>query len=397
FPPFASREDTPAPGLREDGTPAQRLAEEQCLFYVGVTRARDVVAISRAVSYTDSVAAAQPSELLALAQNAAAFQAARPFPSVPALAGGSRATATDDERPGDDTDYRAGAATQDGQPMTAKRRYLYAELDQYIRCPRKYKYMRVLGLWDSSENAMLRFHRYIRQGARILRQRAVIAPIPDWPAVEGELRAEWEASGPVGHAYEAFYYRNALTMLQREWAELTAADGAPLEADVAAPLEAELRGCVVEVDADRMVYDVDAVERPSSPVTLIRQHTGTPAKTHEDDLRLPLYALACRQREPDAQARIELRYRGDALPEADAEWDHEPAAVSAYTVDMTAKARHLADAYLRPSRKQRSVLDKLDEAAAGIEAGRFPPKPDEHQCARCSFHSICPADLALAD
>jgi hypothetical protein len=187
-------------------------------------------------------------------------------------------------------------------------------------------------------------------------------------------------------------------MLQREWAELTAPDGAPVGADVAAPLVAELRGCVVEVAADRAVYDADVRdETDCRPVTLVRQRTGTPARSHEDDLRLPLFAIACRQCGPDAQARIELRYRGDVLREPDDEADDERAAATAYIVDMTAKARQQADAYLRPARKQRSVLDKLDDAAAGIVAGRFPPLPDEHKCARCSFHSICPADLALTD
>ena len=393
FPSVASREDAPVPGLREDGSPAQRLAEEQCLFYVGVTRARDVVAISRAASYSESGATARASDLLALAQDAAPFQAAPPFPGVPALVAGARVAERDDGQLGDDTSFCDEAATRDGPRVATKRRFRYDELDQYGRCPRKYKYMRVLGLWDSSENAMLRFHRYIRQGARILRQRAATAPVPDWTTLARELDAEWEAIGPVGHAYEAFYHRGALDMLRREWAEMSASAAGPLGADVALPLEAELRDCVVAVEADRMVYDADSVERPGRPVTLIRQHTGTPAKAHEDDLRLPLYAIACRQREPDTQARIELRYRGDALREP----DDGPTPPTTYTVDVTAKARHLADAYLRPGRKQRSVLDKLDEAAAGIAAGRFPPKPDEHRCAHCSFHAICPADLALTD
>jgi hypothetical protein len=289
---------------------------------------------------------------------------------------------------------RSDAAARDTRSVTAKRRFKYAELDQYIRCPRKYKYMSVLGLWDSSENAMLRFHRFIRQGARILRQRASNAPVPDWTALATELRAEWEAIGPVGHAYEAFYHHNALAMLEREWTELTASGGSPVEADVALPLEAELRGCVVEVAADRIVYDTEvADEAAGRPFTLVRQHTGTPAKTHEDDLRLPLYAIACRQREPGAPARIELRYRGDVLREP----EDEPAPPTAYTVDMTAKARQQADAYLQPTRKGRSALDKLDDAAAAIGAGRFPPKPDERQCARCSFNAICPADLDPTD
>jgi len=43
------------PGFRENNAPREREAEERCLFYVGVTRARDVVAFTRAASYNAQV------------------------------------------------------------------------------------------------------------------------------------------------------------------------------------------------------------------------------------------------------------------------------------------------------------------------------------------------------
>ena len=61
-------------------------------------------------------------------------------------------------------------------------------------------------------------------------------------------------------------------------------------------------------------------------------------------------------------------------------------------VDMTEIACRDAEKYLKPDRKQRSKLDKLDEAALGIASGRFAPRPDEHRCAACAYCYVCPAD-----
>ena len=61
-------------------------------------------------------------------------------------------------------------------------------------------------------------------------------------------------------------------------------------------------------------------------------------------------------------------------------------------VDVTETARKDAEKYLKPDRKQRSKLDKLDEAALGIAAGRFVPRPREQRCAACAYCYVCPAD-----
>jgi hypothetical protein len=59
---------------------------------------------------------------------------------------------------------------------------------------------------------------------------------------------------------------------------------------------------------------------------------------------------------------------------------------------MTENAHRDAEKYLKPGRRQRSKLDKLDEAALGIASRQFAPRPDEHRCAACAYCYVCPAD-----
>ena len=77
------REEVCPPGFRETDAPGEREAEERCLFYVGVTRARDVVAFTRAVSYGRAAGGmpkiAERSALLALVDDTPGGESAAPL------------------------------------------------------------------------------------------------------------------------------------------------------------------------------------------------------------------------------------------------------------------------------------------------------------------------------
>jgi hypothetical protein len=417
------RDEICPPGFRESDVPGEREAEERCLFYVGVTRARDVVAFTRATSYgwtsTGTAKAAQPSVLLALVDvdvNGMAH-----VPDVPDAApllldeelSRLVAAAVRFEEPADDGDESedgdeesAEAASGAGQTLNAltaeKPVFRLHELEQYLACPQQYKYARSYGLLDPAQDAVYRFHHYIRRGAQALRNMRATAPVSDWQAVKAHLQALWEKHGPAGHAYDAFYWQAAEAILREEWETIISPEGAATAGRVllAQPLQAELRHCVVEVTADRVIEDSilpasDLDEPPGSPLTvLVRLHTGRPRETDKDDLALPLYYLAHQQQHPSTPVRIVLAYAGAKGALADGETDaaerHEPR--SGEYVDVTEIARQAAEKYVKPDRRQRSKLDKLDEAALGIVAGRFGPRPREQQCAACAYCYVCPAD-----
>jgi hypothetical protein len=395
FPAAATgRDEVCPPGFRQSDAPAEREAEERCLFYVGVTRARDVVVLTRAASYGRTSGGAprmaRPSSLLALVDARPDLPSAGQDPpdAAPLLAAAAlarlAAAADASEEPDDDEDDTAeaeAAPTTGPEPegtATSKPVHRLHDLEQYLTCPLQYKYAQVYHLLDPAEDAVYRFHRYLRRGAQTLRDLRATTPEAQWPAAKARLQALWETDGPAGHAYDASYWRAAEAILREEWQAITAPDAVATDRVLLAqPLRAELRRCVVEVTADRVIGASPA------PIVLVRLHTGRPHEEDKRDLALPLYYLAYQQLHPDVPPRIALAYAGGLA-------DAGPAPGELH--DVTDEARQAAEKYLKPGRRQRSALDKLDEAADGIATGRFPPRPREHACAACAYCYVCPAD-----
>jgi ATP-dependent DNA helicase UvrD/PcrA len=390
FPVSHQATDPSPPGFRGEDDLAIREAEERCLFYVGLTRARDRVVLTRALRYGKS--AARPSSLLALVEDAP------PFVSAPTLHGDAELAelipamdqdaADDDDEEGDDEgppDEPLAEVTRRAAPV-----YTLHELEQYRECPRQYKYARVYKLLDPAESAVYRFHRFIRRGLRDLRDGPESA---GWEEAEARLRDGWHEVGPAGHPYETYYWQHAREILSDEWRRLVAGSASAAPARLAVDLIVRLRsGYGVKVVADRVFPAND-----DTPEVLVRLHTGRPRDDDLKDLALPLYWLAYQQRQPTQPVRIAIAYVGralaDALPAGErSAQDGEPP--PEHVVDATGDARDTAEEYLRPGRQRRNRLDKLDEAAAGISAGRFDPRPNQERCAACAFAAICPADPA---
>ncbi|MGZ3681224.1 MAG: UvrD-helicase domain-containing protein, partial [Ktedonobacterales bacterium] len=404
FPAGASiREEASPQGFRESDAPGEREAEERCLLYVGVTRARDVVIFTRATSYGKGTGGsrrmAQPSTLLTLVDiTPDSPDSPDTEPLLPDEELARLETLAAYEESSDDEDDDEAAPMAPADVRVDKPVIPLHHLEQYRTCPRQYKYARSYGLLDPAENAVHRFHRYVRRGEQALRDLHAAAPHAQWQAVEAQLQALWETDGPAGHAYDAFYWQAAEAILRAEWQAITTPQGAEASGRVllAQPLLAELRQCIVEVTADRAITGVAPTEDAGAQLltVLVRMHTGRPREEDKDDLTLPLYYLAHQQREeeqhhPHTPVQIALAYVGGALREQTTA-ANEPAPGD--LIDVTGIAARDAEKYLKPDRRQRAKLDKLDEAALGIAAGRFEPRPDERRCASCAYCYVCPAD-----
>ncbi len=385
FPPSPHhREEAAPPGFRELDAPGEREAEERCLFYVGITRARDVVAFTHAASHKKGKK--QPSSLLALIEGAGVVH--------PLLSDGERAALEARAKPLPDPDEEEedepeGSGRVPPIADTGKRSYTLRELEQYLECPRQYKYAHSYALTDPARHVLYRFHRAVRRGLSSLRQMRSIWPFPAWTAVEQQLRIDWEAEGPVGHAYDDFYWEHARAILRHEWKKLCEAPHMPTPGamQIAETIQVQLNRCQVRVTADHVIQ-IPSGPTPSVTV-LSRLHTGRPHKDDADDLRLPLYYLGYQQQHPHSAVRIELVYLGDTLADVSPDLALR---LQGDVMDMTTEARKAADAYCKPDRKARSRLDKLDRAAAGIEADQFPPRPNARRCKVCPYFYICPAD-----
>lgn len=403
FPSRGRPDDPQPPGFRDGDDAAEREAEERCLFYVALTRARDSVVLTRAAAYGRQ--SAHPSPLLALLDESADYAAAVPLHTEAELA----ALPWDDAAPGDEEDEEDGESWPDALPAVQgprqlpPREYALHELEQYLLCPRQYKYARRYHLLDPAESAVYRFHRFVRRGLRELGNLRREAPAAEWDEAERGLRAAWEADGPAGHAYDAYYWSHAEEILRDEWARVTQAPaetgGATERVRLAETYVAALPGCRVRVTADRVVRPApDMANAPDTPEVLVRLHTGRPRPDDEKDLALPLLYLAYTQRHAGREPRIQLVYLGRPLdgerpPAPTAEGGAGLSAAQAERiVDVTDAARTCAQEFLRPGRKRANRLDKLLRAAAGIEGARFEPRPESVRCAACAFCAVCPAD-----
>jgi hypothetical protein len=351
-----------------------------------VTRARDAIVLTRAKRYGEKGGEARPSRLLALLEDAPEFATATMLLDDATRERIERKIAED-----------APVAETDDEEIIVRRltpehlpSYTLHELQQYVNCSLQYKYDRRYGLMDSAENAVHRYYRFLYGGRRTLQTVHTANPHAQWPEAERHLRALWTEQGPTNHPYTEFYWQHAMSVMRAEWDTLKRPTGTGIPpVNFSETLHARLWSCQVEVT-------VDHIEHPmadDSPVVLMRLHDGRQHDDHQKDLALLLYYLAHTQQHPEREVRIQIGYLPGSLRR---EQDGEVVSREPTIVDVTDRVRKDVGVYLRVGRRARSRLDKLDDAAAGIAAGRFIPRMAEERCGTCAFNWLCPSDPGSA-
>ncbi len=232
--------------------PSDHDAEEECLFFVGLSRARDYLSLSRAERYTQTNAS--PSKFL------------------PAISGHVRTVR-----------YQgSGEAYQRDQilsPQAAKSPYTERELSLYMQCPARYRYEAIEGLHGSrDESPYIAFHRCVYVTVGWLEHQREEGHPADANAGLARLAAEWEKQGPVGHGFEA-YYRSAAENMVRAMAGAIAAEIGQYERqEWVVPVGARL----ISIMPDRVVLT------PEGGVRVQRIRTGRKTKSEPDKA---IYAL----------------------------------------------------------------------------------------------------------
>ncbi len=331
------------PGLVDTplDVPGDAMDEEQCLFFVALSRARDLLVLSRAETNALGVRV-EPSPLLALIQP---HLDAQGITVTEWAAGRAPAPST------------GGAAPE---PPVSLPEHSLSALKTYQTCPRQYFYKYALnlpGAW--SGGGYPQFHACVRQVLAWAEDARARSETPTAQETEVRLEALWEMSGPVGHLHEEKYKDSARAML-RTSAQM---GGETEERTDAQTLRATLPSCHVRVRPDALRRD-----RADGTLIAARHLTGKPGKTDHTDPRLALYRLAARQTHPDAPIRVEMRYLagGKVVPVEEPQTNQQ----KKWEADRVAK---------------------YEKAAQGIAAGRFAAEPeDSGECRRCAYALICP-------
>jgi DNA helicase-2/ATP-dependent DNA helicase PcrA len=247
-------------------------AEEECLFFVGLSRARDYLCLSRAERYTT--------------------QSASPSKFLPAISGTVHAGK-----------YAGSGATFSDPPVLlppeARDEYTERELEIYLRCPARYRYEIIEGLRGScDQSAYIRFHRCVRMTVRWLEEEKEEGHAISASAALAQLADDWPTEGPVEHGFEK-YYRTAAEQMIAAMASTIAAETCGYDRE----------DWSVAAGARHIVVTPDRVLlMPDGQVRVQRVRTGRETKSESGK---PIYALLRRgaqARHPAKKIAVEACY-----------------------------------------------------------------------------------------
>jgi superfamily I DNA/RNA helicase/Zn-dependent peptidase ImmA (M78 family) len=315
FPLSWSGQVCPAPdGMLSTSVEEGHAEEEQCLFFVAVSRARDHLSLSRAQRYSDS-RGSNPSPAL----DEIAGHLPRAPDSHPTWTTRLPTSAAGGSRP----DLKRAAREHDGR-----------DIELYLDCPRRYLYQTILGLSGSREdNGYVRFHRAVY---RVLRWMAEQTGAVAADALKAETDARWAETGPTDHPLQPLYRASAQKILDQ-------ANARPRGGiRFGETLTAMIDGHVISLS-------VDEIQKDGSGFVIRRLRTGKAPKKKQDHRVLHALMAEAGRQAFGAGGRFEIRYLSsdDAVP-----------------ISFT---RVMSDR-----------LDETRAAIAGLAAGSYPAIPSDN-------------------
>jgi superfamily I DNA/RNA helicase/Zn-dependent peptidase ImmA (M78 family) len=327
----------PPDGLIEEEYLTSHEDEEECLFFVGLSRARDFLCLSRSEQY------------LSQKRGSSAF-----LSRLAPLLGSADTPPTWDGAVCD-------TPTRSAPPITGPRPTFKADvLNLYGDCPRQFYYEYELGLGRKREdNAYVQFHGCVYSVLHWLQDERGSGRLPDERAALDMLAEVWDQRGPKDHLYESEYRRIAETMVRRAVGQ---AWRPPRRIEAQPRWEVPLANGNVSITPDRIVEDEDAI-------VVQRLRTGKPTQKEAGEDIYALYQAAANQALPGTEIRLETLYLATG---------------EVREVQVTEKA-------------SRTRLGHYESAIEGILRREFPPKPSDRRCPRCPHYFICPAGGELPD
>jgi DNA helicase II / ATP-dependent DNA helicase PcrA len=311
--------------------------EEECLFFVGLSRARDHLRISRARQYGHKEA--DPSWLLKL------VQAELPRPDVKPM-----------NRPAAARRRQASVVI-----LNELREFPEHELATYNECPLEYYYRYVLGINDRRvDSAFAQTRLCIRRVWQSMGKQYPAGREVDWALIAAKIDEVWEAHGPTGHAYEADYRKEAEALIRQTLEYHSATESRIPRPEWKVPL----KNGIVIVRPDYVEFADDG-----SGLTLFVQHLhlGAPPPKPPSDDYYALYDMAASQAYPEAKRRIQAMYMS-----------------TGETIDI-----HVSYS------QRRASVQNYEKAISRILEGGFEANPKDKRCPYCPSYFICPSIEAL--
>ncbi|HLG65239.1 MAG TPA: ATP-dependent helicase [Ktedonosporobacter sp.] len=330
---------------------------ESCLFYVGVTRARDHLVLSYSERYGKQKYKRSPYlDALETGVPAKRITFLRWEPETISLT--ISAEEADEQAelappgPGEEFIHAMKPATLSAGAIEA-----------YQRCPRQYAYSAIYRFgnradayqlfWQATHKAVEDLHKRARQEdgsgqSRILAEEEARALYTQhWQALGGHLAPFAEMYEEHGHSIIEAVRRNLSIQEDVNW-------------EARPRYNVEIAGRTVHVTVDR----VEASNQTGTPARFVRTRFGKRKDKPVAEMRELFYVLASRQLHPGQS--IELH-------------SHNMSTGEMVPVKMTA-------------RKEQSLYEDVERSIQGLESNAYPAQPAEpFRCPGCPFFLICPA------
>ena len=329
FPARRQAQQCPPPDDMVVSQQNDHVEEEECLFFVALSRARDVLCLSRARRYGDQNS--NPSTLLHAIGSL--------LPNDP---GGSVTWPSSTSSP-----------VTTAEPIPTNESYRAEDLDAYIRCPRQFYYESILGLSRRREDSgYVQFHHCVYRVLNWMAEERTSGKPADETAALTYLAEVWKERGPHGHVFEELYRTSAIALVRRSAKRPFTSSGPATRPQWEVPVGLG-RVCLIPDHVEVLDNGSEIVER---------LRTGRPTKSEERKDIYGVYAAAARHIEPRVPRRVQVRFLSTD--------DVKP-------INLTPKAIG-------------TRLNRYNEAIGGILREEYSPKPNDRNCPRCPHYFICP-------
>lgn len=326
------------------------LQEERRLFYVGMTRAMNELYLTSASDY-GGVRAKKISQFVLEALDLPKAKA----PSV-------KTTPIEAIK-------RFAPAVGEGlvpsqllspMPDDATLSLSYYQIDDYLICPLKYKYIHILKVPLLPHHTVMYGKAMHEVVSAYFRKKADTASAITLDELIGVFTANWRSAGFVTKEHEIQRFDAGKEAIKRFYKEQ--------EQHGINPAAIE-RDFVVDIGVNRLKGRWDMIEERADGPYIIDFKTSdvkeekAAHKKAKESVQLMLYALAYKENFKKLPAGCELHFLESGL-----------------VGKTTFEDKHME-----------KVLNMIDETAKGIRARDYTAKPDYLNCNYCAFNNICPA------
>ncbi len=357
------------------------LAEERRLCYVAMTRAKDALILSHAADYGGARARrVSPFVLEAL-----------DLPVASGVPGAGARTSSPVERLASFGTPPRPALTPEG-PITEPLSLSFYQVDDYLTCPLKYRYAHVVRVPLAPHHAII-YGAALHKAVQLFHSRHAKGHVMSEAELDEVFESAWTNEGFMSRDHEEARRaagRAALRKFRAAQLEPNAVIPTYVEREFSFNLGGDrVRGRWDRVDVVATEVEPSAGQDPTTTPSadVVSPTLGILGPEHvtitdykSSDVRDPAKA---RQR-----ARESLQLQIYAMG-YEAMTGRLPDEIALHFLESGLVGKVAVD----PKRLARA-RDKITQAAAGIRARDYAPKPDYIACSYCAFRDICPSSIA---